>query len=101
MLRLSALSVEYVPVEVTPTGTNEEDPSTAPVFMAVVPEGTAPLPGDWTAASWDAARWPPVAKVLVGPTGDIPLTAGNYEVWVKFGVGLESPVMPAGSLEVY
>ncbi len=98
---MSVLSVEYVQVEVTPRGANERDPSTGSVFMAIVAEGDRPAPEDWVAASWDDSTYPPLAQVMVGPTGDVPLAAGSYEVWVKFGVGMESPVLPAGSLEAY
>lgn len=95
------LSLELVPVRVEPKGTNEQDPSTGVAYMAVVPEGTRPVTGDWKPAEWDRDHWPPHAQILVGPMGAVAPAVGQYDVWVKFGVGTESPVLPAGSLEVY
>lgn len=99
--RVSVLSTEYVPVSVTPLGPDEQDPSTGSVFMAVVAEDVTPTDDDWQEAEWDTSTWPPTALLMVGPTTAVPLVEGHYEVWVKFMVGSETPVLSAGSLEVY
>lgn len=101
MLRVAAQSVQYVVVPVLPTGTTEQDPTAEPVYVAALPEGGSPAVGDWKTAAWDATAWPPEARVLVGPGTDLALSPGEYVVWIKFGVGMETPVLPAGPLEVF
>lgn len=99
MLRISDQSVEYVSVRVAPKGESQVEPSGLG-YVAVVPEGGAPSEEDWYAAEWDDTEALPTLRLRVGPTL-VPLEVGTYEVWVKFEAGLETPVVPAGSLEVY
>lgn len=106
MMRMSALSLEYVRVRVqaTENGT-PEDPSGDLVVMAFPVSGVAPVSGDWKSAGWetDATTTPDTyyARCLVGPSGTVTLSAGTFDVWVKVTDNPEVPALKAGLLEVF
>lgn len=106
MLRISALSLEYVRVRVSATNAGAAvDPTGDTVVMAFTAEGVAPVSGDWKTASWETDATTTTdsyyARCLVGPSGTVTLTAGAYDVWVKVTDSPETPVMRAGNVEVY
>lgn len=106
MLRVSALSLEYVRVRVQATNAGAAvDPSGDTVVMAFPVAGTAPVSGDWKTAGWetDTTTSPDTyyARCLVGPAGTIALAAGVYDVWVKVTDSPETPAMKSGRLEVF
>lgn len=106
MLRISALSLEYVRVRVQASEAGAAvDPSGNTVVMAFVAEGVAPVSGDWKTASWetDTTTNPDTyfARCLVGPAGTVTLTAGIYDVWVRVTDSPEIPAIRSGNVEVF
>lgn len=106
MLRVSALSLQYIMIKVSATKDGlAVDPTGNTVQMAFPLAGAAPVAGDWKSASWetDATTSPDTyyARCLVGPSGTVALTAGTYDVWVKVTDNPEIPVMKCGLLEVF
>lgn len=104
--RVSSLSLEYVTVPVEAEKLGEQyDPTLDVVQMAFTAVGSDPVPGDWKAAIWETEEQPPIvryrASCLVGPGGAAVLSKGVYAVWVKIADNPESPIMRAGTLQVY
>jgi hypothetical protein len=96
MAVIPATSTEYlhIPVTATPAGT---DLTTAPVRVAVVAHRTDPASSEWRTADWNAG----VARLLIGPGGDIALARGDYRVWINIDPpGSENVVRRAGILTV-
>lgn len=94
-LRIPSTSLEYVLVPVTVDGATPNPGLT--VEMAIIADGTEePASGDWKTAAWDSGR----ARLLVGTGGDIALTNGNYEIWVRITSSPEVPIRRAGRLVV-
>lgn len=99
----SALDTEFIeyPVNATVNGV-VRDPTSDPVSFAFTTAGS-PASGAWHNGSWSQ----PVAgeffaQCLVGPgTGGVPLTAGDYLVWVRITDNPEVPVRPVGRLTIY
>lgn len=105
MLTLSTLSLEYVRVLVSATSSGSAvNPTSDTVTMAFVAEGTAPVSGDFKAATWetDSTTTPATyfARCLIGPTGTLALTAGIYDAYVKVTDSPEVPVHKAGQIRV-
>lgn len=103
MLTQSSLSLEYirVPVSVKESGA-PIDPTSDSVALAFPVEGEQPSlwnPGTWET---DATTIPTtyLARVLVGPNGDIELTSGLYDVWVRITDNPEVPARKAGNLQI-
>lgn len=103
MLTQSSLSLEYirVPVSVKESG-SPIDPTSDSVALSFPTEGSAPTlwnPGTWET---DATTTPTtyLARVLVGPNGDIELTAGLYDVWVRITDNPEVPARKSGNLQI-
>ncbi|MFI7468157.1 hypothetical protein [Nonomuraea sp. NPDC049646] len=95
MLRIPALSKEYVPVPIS----GPADLSSLPVQMAVVPQGADP------SSSWQTADWSDdgtAALILVGPGSTIgALTKGlTYDIWVKITSTPEIPVLGPFDLHI-
>lgn len=106
MLRISALSLEYVRVRVQASEAGSAvNPTSDTVVMAFVAEGASPGASDWKTASWetDTTTTPDTyyARCLVGPSGTVALTAAIYDVWVKVTDSPEVPALRAGNLEVF
>ena len=94
-LSQSALSTQYVQVQVTATvnGTSY-NPTGDTVQMAFVTVTSPPAsPSAWNAAAWETDPGPVYwASCLVGPSnGGVVLAAGSYFVWVKV---TDSPAVP-------
>lgn len=63
------------------------DPSTLPVYLALVTRGDTPGGSDWQSAEWaDSAT----ARLLLGPSGYEP-GAGYWAVWVRITGTSEEP----------
>ncbi len=98
--RISALSKEYVKVQVSATESGAAiDPTPDVVAMAIV-TGT-PVSGDFHTATWETAGTKYYARLLVGPGAALTLTPGTYGVWVKVTDSPEVPVKRSGALVVY
>ncbi len=106
MLVISALSLEYVRVQVQATEAGVPvNPTSDTVYLAFMAEGSTPGSSDWKTASWetDASTSPTTdyARALVGPGGVITLSAGSvYDVWTKWTDNPEAPVKKAGPIRV-
>lgn len=92
---IPAASTEYLHIPVTlPEGV---DTSSTPVRVAVVAHRTDPADSEWHDADWVGAE----ARLLLGPGGDLVLTAGDYRVWINLDPpGVENVVRKAGILSV-
>lgn len=103
MLTLSALTLEYIRVQVSATANGSPvNPTGDIVQLAFVAPGTSPGVSDWKTASWDtvAPNGVYTAQCLVGPAGTVQLAAGVYAVWVKVTDSPEIPVRQAGSVQI-
>jgi hypothetical protein len=105
-VKLSALALEYVPVNVVYLKAGSFiNPTGDSVQMAFTTPGVAPTGPDYKAAIWetDATSTPTRynALCLVGPGGTVTLAAGLYDVWVKVTDSPEIPVEKAFQLEVF
>lgn len=102
ILRISALSKEYVKVPVTATVNGVAyNPTLDVVTIAFKKPADTPAAGDFKSASWETISGKYYARALVGPGGVIELPAGRWSVWVKITDDPEVPVIDAGQLEVY
>lgn len=101
MLRISTLDTEYIRVPVAAKEAGAVvDPTGDTVQMAFPLAGVDPVSGDWKTASWETAGTTYYARCLVGPTGDVTLTDGLYDAWVKVTDTPEVVVRKAGQLQV-
>lgn len=99
-LQLNPLSLEFVRVPVSATGTGPVDPTADLVEMAIVAENTLPDVGDWQTATWETIDGVFYAKLLVGPGGTIELDPGQYRIYVRVQDSPERPVLDGGPLIV-
>jgi hypothetical protein len=92
---IPAISTEYLHIPVTlPTGV---DTASTPVRVAVVAHRADPADSEWHAADWVGGE----ARILVGPSSGLVLTAGDYRVWINLDPpGAESIVRKSGVLSV-
>jgi hypothetical protein len=92
---IPATSTEYLHVPVTlPVGV---DSTSTPVRIAVVAHRADPADSEWRDAEWAGTD----ARILVGPASSLPLTAGDYRVWINLDPpGAENVVRKAGILSV-
>lgn len=94
---IPASSTEYMHVQVSVTPPIDLD-GTPPKF-AFLPQSirTNPTPGDWVEGEWEEG----VARVLIGPDGDIELTQGVWQVWIDIDPPNDEHVIrTAGTLVV-
>jgi len=109
--RISSLSREYlrVPVKARRAGA-AYDPTGDVVELALTAKPAAtesdtynePVSANWATGSWDTEGTKYLAKLTVGPGGDIvPASAGTYQVWVRVTSASEIPVMYAGDMEIF
>lgn len=106
MFTLSALSTEYIPIQVSASvnGQSGYNPTSDAVSMAFI-NGTAnPQTSDWHTASWQTYSSPSgasyIAVCLVGPTGGVVLSVGTYNIWLKITDSPEVPVRQVGILQI-
>jgi len=102
MLRIykTAEATQYVRAQVVSANDDGPvDPTTFPVFFAFPSNGSTPVDADWVSADWVTSNGY-LARIKVGPDGDIDLGATDYSVWVKVVTGDESPEKLAGYLTV-
>ena len=91
--RIPAISVEYLKVPIT----GPADLTDLDIELAVVADGQTPESGDWTTGVWsDDGRH---AMVLIG-AGDLTLTPGTYDVYVRITSTPEIPVLLSGSIHI-
>ena len=97
---MSALSLEYVKVQVTALENGTAiDPTTDIVSMAFPVTNVVPVSGDWKSASWETTPTGAYyARCLVGPGGTVTLAAGRYDIWIRVSDSPEVPVKQAGQL---
>lgn len=69
------------------------NPTADAVYIAFMPAGQSPQPGDWQQAAWVSAQQPWQIEFLVGPAnGAYSLPAGSYQVWLMI---VDNPAIPA------
>lgn len=108
---IAAISLELLPVTVTPllAPGNPTGDVVQFAFMpyedrqAGAPPVISPAGGDWVTASWLGSQTVPpyVAQCLIGPTGAKTLTAGDWDVWIKFTDNPEAPARWVDILKIY
>ena len=100
--RFSTLSTRYVKcyVNVTQSGA-VIDPTTGSIEFAFVGDGALPATGDWKVGSWETTFNEYLGRCLVGPTGTVTLTAGSYDVWLRYIKAPETFVERIGHLVIY
>lgn len=105
MLTQAAASLEYVkvPVSLRESG-SYIDPTGDTVQLAFMAEGEDPDVTDWHTGTWetDSTTVPTTyfARCLVGPTGDVVLVAGIYDVWIRITDSPEAPVLKTGNIQI-
>ncbi len=77
--RTSVTSLEYYRLTITPSP--DVDPTTFPVRFAFPASGSAPA--TWYAAQWESGGPPYIARLTIGPAGDVELEAGAYDVYAE------------------
>lgn len=96
-LAISSLSKEYIKAPVTA----DVDPTDSAVAFAFTDIGAEPADDDWTAGEWvDGETSPYIARILVGPGGDIELDDGRYWCWLRITDSPEIPVERFDTVEV-
>lgn len=89
-------SIELVGVRITATtvaGTAVV-PTGYTVTVAVAPENTTPVAGDFKPATWQTGSRGTYAVLLVGTGSTVGvLAAGNYRLWAKIAASPETPVV--------
>lgn len=110
MQTLTQLAQSTEPVQVSIGATlngavyNPTGDTVAMAFVPAQPSGQPPDPasGQWQPAAWETDPGPVYwASILVGPlNGGIPLTAGNYIVYVKVTDSPAVPVKPGCYLTI-
>jgi hypothetical protein len=75
--------------------TAQDDPTSLPVSMAVMPYDEEPAAGDFKTAAWLTEGGKHYAAILIGQdgTGIGPLAEGIYKSWVKVTDTPEIPVL--------
>lgn len=104
-LTQSALSTQYVQVQVVAKAPDGYDPTSDEVQLAFTRETypqVQPGGSDWVTGSWETFPGPAYwAQALVGPAnGGTALTVGTYLVWVKITDSPEVPVLQPCLLEI-
>lgn len=94
-IRILETSIEYLTARVT--AITPSDLTSFGVDIAVVATGTLPDDVDFVEAEWEGTDQ---AKVLIGPTTDLVLADGIYEVFVRVDTGIEAVTMMAGRLTI-
>lgn len=96
-LQISVKSLQYVRVPVFEvTGA---DPTGDAVSMAFPISGVDPT--TYYGGNWQTLDEVYYARCLVGPAGSVALPIGYYDVYVKVTDSPETPVLYAGTLEVF
>lgn len=91
MESISSLSRPYVYAWI------EGAAGTEPVEIAFTVPGVEPAEDDWRTASWSGVTAKGAdARILVGPGGDVALSEGTYQLWVRVTAPPERPMMPSG-----
>ena len=102
-LTISSLSREYirVPVFAKVNGTQVRLNS-VPVEFAFLPENQTPVQADWVVGSWEFDKNVSTyyARCLVGPDGDIELSPGSYDAWMRVTITPELVVRNVGGVLV-
>lgn len=104
MTSISALSTQWVQVPVTELDSGIPiDPTGNAVSLAFLLGRANPQISDWLSGQWQPAdvNGQYLAEVLVGPTGALALTPGNYTVWIKVDAAPETVIIQTGALNVY
>jgi hypothetical protein len=96
-LQISVKSQQYVRVPVSEASGAEETGDG--VTMGFPTTGTDPT--TFYTADWVTLDGTFYARCLVGPTGAATLPVGYYDVYVKVSDSPETPVLLAGTLEVF
>lgn len=101
-LTFSSLSTRYVKCVVsTQENGVQSDPTTGTIEFAFVADDIEPVSANWQSASWEITSDEYLGRCLVGPSGAVTLTAGAYDVWVRFTKAPEIIIEKIGHLVVY
>lgn len=101
---VSSLSTQYVQVPVTELDSGlPVNPTGNVVSLAFVLGRANPQVSDWLTGSWepDSVNGQYLAQVLIGPSGLLALTPGNYTVWIKVDAAPETVIIQTGGINVY
>lgn len=90
MATVPASSTEYLRIAV------EDGSASIPGEIAVIDSCAEPSEDDWKTAAWDDGSY----KLLIGPEGDLTLTAGKYVAWVRLTSPPEKVVRRSGPVHV-
>jgi hypothetical protein len=90
MATVPASSTEYLHIPVA------DGSASIPGEIAVIASCDEPEETDWKPATWDDGSY----KLLIGPSGDLTLTAGTYTAWVRLDAPPEMVVRRSGAVRV-
>lgn len=90
MATVPASSTEFLHIPVA------DGSGSIPGEIAVISSCNEPVETDWKDATWDDGSY----KLLVGPAGDLTLTAGTYTAWVRLDAPPEKVVRRSGPVRV-
>lgn len=102
---ISALSRQYIIIPIEGKDDNGTiDPTAFPVeFAFLLQDGIPAVDTIWYAGTWfteTQAYLPDIykAKVLIGPSGQVALTPGSWDVWVRVTHTVEQPIEKADTI---
>ncbi len=97
----SVLSTRFIKcwISVTQSGV-QIDPTTGTVEFAFKADNTTPQEIDWQDGSWESTSYEYLGRCLVGPSGTIALSAGEYDVWVRYTRSPEIVIENVGNLVI-
>jgi hypothetical protein len=100
--RFSVLSTRYVKcwISVSQSG-SQIDPTSGTVEFAFMATNATPGESDWKTGTWESTPFEYLGRCLVGPDGTVALSAGSYDVWVRYTKAPETVVEEIGSLTIY
>lgn len=99
-MEIAATSTEYVRITAVPKAGGSVINAAAQPRFAFQPSSAS---GNPAAEDWLDGEWvPPHARILIGPNGGATvLEPGEYQVWLSWAAGAETPVYRTGTLTVY
>lgn len=96
--RIPRESKEYLAVAIS----GDQDLTSLPVSMQVLPNGVRPAEDGWVDAVWDTDNGRIIAKVLIGPGTSFDLSGapGTYIPWVRITASQEVPVIEGDPIDI-
>lgn len=98
----STLSTRYIKCVVsTQENGVASNPTSGTIEFAFMADGTDPGALNWKSGSWETAGDEYLGRCLIGPSGTVTLSAGSYDVWIRYIKAPETIIEKVGYLVIY